>query len=74
MKLRATLMTTFLIGAALSFTGGAAPQDPMQGRGGQGGPGGPVMMGPMQQGERPIVAQFDKDKDKRLNAAERREG
>ncbi len=33
------------------------------------GPGG---MGPSQS-ERPVVAQFDKDGDKRLNAAERRD-
>jgi hypothetical protein len=44
-----------------------------QGPGGQrpGGPGpGPGGMGPAQS-ERPVVAQFDKDGDKRLNAAER---
>ena len=75
MRSRVTFATTLLIASALSFTGGASPQDPMQGRGGQAGPGGPTMMGPMpmQQGERAIVAQFDKDKDKRLNATERRE-
>ena len=49
-----------------------------QGPGGQrpGGPGqmgpGPGGMGPAQS-ERPVVAQFDKDGDKRLNAAERRD-
>jgi spore coat protein CotH len=32
-----------------------------------------IMMGPGQQAERPIVAQFDKDKDRRLNATERQE-
>lgn len=52
-----------------------------QGPGGQrpGGPGGPGQMGPGPGGmgpnmaERPVVAQFDKDGDKRLNAAERRD-
>ena len=49
-----------------------------QGPGGQ-GPGGPGQFGPgpggmgPNQSERPLVAQFDKDGDKRLNAAERRD-
>ena len=72
MKSRIALAATVLITSALSWTGGAASQDPSAaGRGGGQGPGG--MMGGPGQADRPIVAQFDKDKDKRLNAVERRE-
>jgi hypothetical protein len=49
-----------------------------QGQGGRGFPGGPGMQGGpgpggAMQAERKILAQFDKDADKRLNAVERRE-
>src|SRR5690349_24050092 len=67
-----------LVAAALMPWSGAAQGQggqgfPPGGQGRQGGMGpGPGGMGPMQQ-ERKVVAQFDKDGDKRLNAAERKE-
>ena len=72
MKTRYVLAAMLLATATLPWLGGAAAQNQFQGPGGPGGQGGPGMMGP-NQGERPILAQFDKDKNKRLDAAERRE-
>jgi hypothetical protein len=68
MTSRTRLATTFLIAALLPWPGAAqAPgQNPGGGPGGFGGPGGPG-----NQPERKILAQFDKDKNKRLDAAER---
>ena len=56
-------MTSALAVAALAGTPGAAPQ--RQGGFGPGGPGWPL------QAERKILAQFDKDGDRHLNAEER---
>src|SRR5262245_27244039 len=74
MRSRVTLAAILIATAALPWTGGTAAQAPPPGMqpGMQGGPGGPGGFGPNQP-ERQIVAQFDKDKDKRLNAIERRE-
>ena len=62
-----------LLAAFLPWSGSA--QGPGQGAPGvQGGPPGPGRQGgPGMQQERKVVAQFDRDGDKRLNAAERRE-
>jgi len=67
----ARLMMTLLIAALLSWPGSAKSLNPAPGV--QGPQGGPGMGGPGMQAERKILAQFDKDKDKRLNAAERLE-
>src|SRR5262245_42540216 len=62
-----TVVVLSLVAAAAAP--GAAPQRP----GGQGGPGGPGGFGPPGMGqERKIVAQFDKDGDKRLSTDERK--
>ena len=70
MKRQTRFTWLIAIGAALPFAvwpaGAQGPGGP-----GQMGPG-PGGMGPAQQ-ERQVVAQFDKDGDKRLNAAERRD-
>ncbi len=72
MTTRTRIAGALVAAALLPWTGAA------QGPGGQGQPGGQGRQGgvgpggPMQQ-ERKIVAQFDKNGDKRLNAAERKE-
>ena len=70
MTTRTQLTVLFLIAGLTPWAGAAqgpppGPGMPPGGQGRQGGPGGP--------GERPVVAQFDKDKDNRLNATERQE-
>jgi len=71
-KTQRTLAIALTITTLVSWTGAA--QGPGQGRQ---GPGGPGMMGPGgpggAQSERKVLAQFDKDKNKRLDADERRE-
>jgi len=63
-----TRLAGALMFVALLPWSGSAQQGPPQGPGMQPGPGGPGMgMG----AERKILAQFDKDKNKRLDAAER---
>src|SRR4030095_4621186 len=68
MTSRTPRAAALLVTAALPGSGRVSAQDPFPGgRGGPGGFGGP------NQPERTILAQFDKDKDKRLNAVERHE-
>lgn len=71
MKTRKQLAIAIALAGILPCAGAAQgpPQGPPPGGGGPQGPGG---MGPAM-GERAIVAQFDKDKNRRLNAEERRE-
>jgi len=70
-KSNITLAVTLTIAALIPWAGAA--QGPGQGR--QGFPGGPGMGpgGPGAQSERKILAQFDKDSNRRLDATERRE-
>lgn len=77
MKTRTRIACAVVAAALLPWAGAAQGQGgqgfPPGGQGRQGGMGpGPGGMG-MMQTERKIVAQFDKDGDKRLNAAERKE-
>ena len=72
MTTRTQIAGALLAVSLLPWTGAA------QGPGGQGFPGGPGRQGPGGMGgpmqpERKLVAQFDKDGDKVLNAAERKE-
>jgi len=72
MKAYARIAGALAVAALLPWAGSAQgqagpPQGPPPQGPGRGGPGGGV------QGDRPIVAQFDKNGDKRLNADERRE-
>lgn len=64
--LGALVVSAFLMstGSAAQFPGGPGPGGPPDGPGGFGGFGGPQV-------EQKLVAQFDKDNDKRLNTAER---
>ena len=57
--------------AALTIGVGAQQGPPPGGRG-PGGPGGPGGFGGFNMPERELVKQFDKDGDKKLNAAERK--
>jgi spore coat protein CotH len=75
MSVRTRVASALVAAALLPWSGSAqgAGQGLPGGQGMPGRQGGPGMMGGPNQPERKVLAQFDKDKDKRLDADERRE-
>ena len=71
LRIAAALACTFHAAGFAQTPQGQEPPPPREERRGPGGFGGPG--GPMGGSERKVLKQFDKDENKRLNAAERAE-